>query len=191
MRIDEYGVIHDAAWQKEWRYFVEKVIHAKLNDKERNAFDAMQRQPLANFKDTIIAPIVKRAEEIAANSAIPDFMTPTGFEQWCQRRLQKQGWIAITTQATGDQGADVLAEKDGFRAVVQCKYYTSSVGNKSVQEVFAAKQHYRYDAAAVVTNAGYTASARTLARSTGVVLLTIHDLDRFDELMDAPWTRVA
>ncbi|MGA0530778.1 restriction endonuclease [Hansschlegelia sp. KR7-227] len=191
VRTDEYGVLHEAAWQKEWRYFIEKVIYPKLDDNERSAFDAMQRQPLNSFKDAVIAPVVKRSEEIAGDSAMPDFMTPTGFEQWCERRLRKLGWTAVTTRATGDQGADVLADKNGFRAVVQCKYYTSPVGNKSVQEVYAARQHYRCDAAAVVTNAGYTSSARTLAGSTGVALLTVHDLDRFDELMGTPWTRVA
>lgn len=60
-----------------------------------------------------------------------------------------------------------------------------------MQEVFAAGQYYRYDAAAVVTNTGYTPSTRKLAGSTGVALLTVHDLDRFDELMGAPWTKVA
>ena len=119
-------------------------------------------------------------------NAAPTNLTPVGFEQWCERRLARLGWTAVATKLTGDQGADVLAEKNGFRVVVQCKYYSSPVGNKSVQEVYAARQHYRYDAAAVVTNSGYTPSARALAGSTGVALLTVHDLDRFDYLVGAP-----
>jgi len=82
------------------------------------------------------------------------------------------------TKATGDQGADVIAEKDGARMVLQCKLYSSPVGNKAVQEAFAAQRHYRANASAVVTNAAYTASAISLAATTGVQLLHYTDLNR-------------
>ncbi|MCT6856095.1 MAG: restriction endonuclease, partial [Bombella apis] len=59
----------------------------------------------------------------------------------------------------------------GIHFVVQCKLYTRPVGNKAVQEIFTARQHRHAHYAAVVSNAGYTRSARQLAHATGVHLL--------------------
>ena len=39
-----------------------------------------------------------------------------------QLLLQAEGWRCRTTPATGDQGADLIAEADGCRVVIQCKF---------------------------------------------------------------------
>ena len=56
--------------------------------------------------------------------------------------------------------------------------YAKAVGNRAVQEAFAAKSFVGAQFAAVVTNASYTTSARQLAASTGVLLLHFTDLAR-------------
>ena len=81
------------------------------------------------------------------------------------------GWNAQVTKASGDQGVDVIAELNGVRVAVQCKLYSSPVGNKAVEEVFAAKTHYDCQLAIVVTNNSYTPSAKQLASTCGVELL--------------------
>jgi restriction system protein len=73
---------------------------------------------------------------------------------------------------------DIIAERDGKRIVVQCKFYSKPVGNKAVQEA-AARLHGRADKAIVVSNAAYTKAARQLAGTTGVILLHHDDLDSF------------
>lgn len=103
-------------------------------------------------------------------------MSPQGFEQWCRDTLRKHGWEARLVGAVGDQGADVIAERSGVTMVVQCKYYSSSVGNTAVQEVHAAKSYYGATRAIVVTNASYTRGAQDLAARTGVLLLTANQL---------------
>lgn len=115
-----------------------------------------------------------------------DTTTPLGFEQHCVNILIGAGWIARTTVASGDQGVDITAEKAGRRVVLQCKLYSQPVGNKAVQEVIAGRMFAGADAAAVVTNATYTRSARDLARRTGVLLLTAHDLRKADKLFGIP-----
>ena len=89
------------------------------------------------------------------------------------------------TKATGDQGADVIAEKDGTHLVLQCKFYSTPVGNKAVQEAFAAQHHYRATVSAVVTNATFTPSAIALAATTGVLLLHYSDLARLNVLINS------
>ena len=41
------------------------------------------------------------------------------------------------TNATGDLGLDVIAEKQGLRYGIQCKYYSYPVGNIAVQVAYA------------------------------------------------------
>jgi restriction system protein len=111
--------------------------------------------------------------------------SPFAFEDQCRAILAVQGWRAWTTPASGDQGADVVAEKGRARVVLQCKLYRRPVGNKAVQEVFAAAAHHRAGHAAVVCPAGYTPAARAQARPTGVFLMNPHDLLAADRLFPA------
>jgi restriction system protein len=106
---------------------------------------------------------------------------PIEFEALCAGKVESAGWDAQLTKASGDQGADVICHKNGISIVLQCKLYSSPIGNKAVQEAFAAKSFYGLDHAAVVSNQPYTKSANELAAMTGVLLLHIHDLDQLDD----------
>ena len=98
------------------------------------------------------------------------------FENWVAEALVAFGWQSEITAASGDQGIDVVASKNGKRLGLQCKLHSAAVGNKAIQEAHAGKVYYRLDAAAVVTNANFTSSARDLATATGVWLLSHHDI---------------
>jgi restriction system protein len=112
-------------------------------------------------------------------------MTPAAFEAWCAMHLARTGWRSRAVGASGDQGADVIAERGRLRAVIQCKLYQSPVGNKAVQEAHAARAHHGADIAAVVASSSFTPSAKHLASTTGVLLLLHSEMDRFDDLVEA------
>jgi hypothetical protein len=96
------------------------------------------------------------------------------YEDYCREVLVKHGWNVEKTQSTGDQGVDLLATHGNIRACIQCKRFSTPVGNSAVQEVTAGKIYWYGTHAIVVTNAGFTKSAQALARSTDVLLLS-HD----------------
>jgi HJR/Mrr/RecB family endonuclease len=108
-------------------------------------------------------------------------ISPIEFEAHCARLLEQAGWKSRMTVATGDQGADILAERNGVLFVFQCKLYETPVGNKAVQEAYAAQRHYSAKGSAVVTNNQFTRSASELAATTGVLLLHYSDLLGFGE----------
>ncbi len=112
-----------------------------------------------------------------------DSISPLDFERYCCEFLRLIGWQAETTKASGDQGADIIAWRDGVRVVCQCKRYAKAVGNKAVQEAFAAKQFYRATASAVISNAAFTRGASELAAATDIRLLHFTDLVRFSSTM--------
>jgi hypothetical protein len=105
------------------------------------------------------------------------------FEYWVAENLKLFGWDATVTVGAGDQGVDVLARWAGKKLAIQCKRYQGSVGNKAVQEAYAGGIHYRADAAAVITNAAYTRSAISLAKSTGVMLCHIESIPTISGLL--------
>nr|DAE06793.1 MAG TPA: Restriction endonuclease [Siphoviridae sp. ctXBp18] len=85
--------------------------------------------------------------------------------------LHDNGFINIsTTPATNDYGIDILAEKDGISYAIQCKCYSSPVGNKAVQEAYTGKDYYKKMIAVVATNNTFTRSAIDTARATQVLL---------------------
>jgi len=119
---------------------------------------------------------------VTAGLAYSPAMSPVAYERLCAQILRYAGWHANTTSASGDQGIDVLADKNGVRIVIQCKLYSKPVGNSAVQQALAGRAYARAHLAVVVSNASYTPSARALARRTGVHLLHHNDLVRADRL---------
>ena len=65
------------------------------------------------------------------------------FEYYCAELLKNNGFYNVSvTQGSGDQGIDVLAEKGGVKYGIQCKCYSSDIGNKAVQEAFSGCRYY-------------------------------------------------
>ena len=93
------------------------------------------------------------------------------FEQYVALVLADNGFKHVqVTKGSGDQGADVLAERNGISYAIQCKNYEGAVGNYAVLEAYAAAQFYRCDRAAVICPGEFTRGAKELAEATGVTL---------------------
>lgn len=100
-----------------------------------------------------------------------DLMEGHEFEYWCASALKNDGFSSVdVTKASGDQGVDIVASKDGIRYAIQCKRYGTNLGNTPVQEVHAGKKIYRCHVGVVITNQYFTQSAKELAESTGTLL---------------------
>lgn len=100
-----------------------------------------------------------------------DNMEGHNFEYWCAELLSKIGFVNIkVTPGSGDQGVDILAEKDGIKYAIQCKCYSKDLGNTPIQEVEAGKVYYGCHVGAVMTNRYFTRGARELAKKTGTLL---------------------
>ncbi len=93
-----------------------------------------------------------------------DNMDGHEFESFCATLLKQNGFKSVSvTKGSGDQGIDILATKDGIKYGIQCKCYSSEVGNKAVQEAFSGKTFYNQHVGVVLTNNYFTPSAKELA----------------------------
>ena len=111
-----------------------------------------------------------------------DSMTGLEFEGFCAEILEKNGYDNVSvTRGSGDQGVDIIAYRDGVKYGFQCKCYSSDIGNKAVQEIYAGKAYYQCHVGIVLTNRQFTPSAIDLAKKNGIVLW---DRSKLLELMD-------
>ena len=93
------------------------------------------------------------------------------FEKLIVRLYDAMGYASKRVGGHGDQGGDVIANKNGENLLIQAKFYKSSVGNAAVQQAVAAKQYYGCTKAIVITTSYFTPEAITLAKSNFVELI--------------------
>jgi restriction system protein len=177
---DEYGNVSEETWDKHLNTFIKKTL---LPEFQRRKIDHLLAQDPKRYGArlrTRINRIIDRHRP--ANPAVEFDETMTGreFELYCRDLLHEAGWHAALTPGSGDQGADIIAEKHGRRVVIQCKFYNGTVGNKAVQEAYAAAAFQDAPYAVVVTNSVYTKSAHQLAHKNGVLLMHHTDLERLE-----------
>ena len=72
----------------------------------------------------------------------------------------------------------MIISKGFNEIVIQAKNYSGNVGNKAVQEVIAAKSHYKSDIGMVITNAYYTQNAIKTAKASEIILVDRDGLER-------------
>jgi hypothetical protein len=135
---------------------------------------------LAGIIDQMVLDYMRSDEYQMARMGTDD-LDGEGYEVHCAHVLRECGWRTEVLGGSGDQGADVIAERGKTRVVIQCKKYSRSVSNKAVQEVIGGKAVHRAHAAAVVSNASYTKGAQELARMTKVLLLHHTELLSLDQ----------
>lgn len=106
------------------------------------------------------------------------------FEELIGELFRKAGYKVNVTKKSGDQGADLVVEKDGVCTAIQTKRYAGSVGNTAVQEVVAAMKYYDCDKSMVITTGVFTKGALELASRNGVQLVDKKGLDDlFDKIL--------
>ena len=129
-------------------------------------------------------PVYSQPSKKASTTSIQqvDKMSGRQFEAFCRDLLVDNGYYNVElTPASGDQGVDITAQKNSNRYAIQCKHYSSNVGNRAVQEVCAGKAFYKCNTGIVITNSHFTKKAKELAKANHVVLLDRNDIIR---LMD-------
>jgi len=168
---NDYGDYQFDNWYKELDYFYSRYSI------DLSLFDESKLNELYNVATEKVLRYLEQ-EDLTDKLVFDENMSPTDYEYFCADILKSNGLDARVTKTSGDQGADVIVYDENNLAIVviQCKLYSNPVGNKAVQEIYSAKQHYGASRAIVVTNNTFTKSARQLANSTKVELLHHEDL---------------
>lgn len=138
---------------------------------------------------------------LSASSRAPRYMNLTDlelvsgyeFEHVLAEILSRVDGEATVTEASGDQGVDVIWIRDTETMGIQAKRYNKSnpVGNSAVQEIYTGvtvrNSEYDIDTPAVVTTSRYTDSAKETAANSNVALYGRQHLEKWlrDAELDA------
>lgn len=173
VRTGDYGETVNDSWLKELDRFLSIVD----SDSEWKDFWVVST-PVITFIDEIVASEEEliNSEEDTKKLVNVDELSGEEFEAHCASILEANGWAINRTPWSGDQGVDLIAENGGHRIAIQCKRYSSPVGNQAIQQVYTGMSYYDADEAIVVSNNRYTQSAEELANKLGVSLLHYSDL---------------
>lgn len=137
---------------------------------------------LSNFESLLAV------EDTKSHIYIHDVDTMDGyvFEDLVAQIFKKNGYIIKQTSYSGDQGVDVIAQKNDEFIAIQVKRYSSKVDNSAIQQVVAGAMHYGCNKKMVITNNFFTSSAESLAVTNQVILWDrtklIEVLNRFNSV---------
>lgn len=157
------------------KYLIEKGVDLKTTEKHRDVF-------------RILRYYIQRKEENLTRESIRKepqkytLLNGTDFEMLLYRLFVAMGYVVEHIGRSGDQGGDLIANKDGERTLIQAKCYRDwSVGNEAVQQVVGAMQFYNCHKTMVVTTSSvFTPEAHALARANNTELIS---KDRLSELL--------
>ena len=186
VRNDPYGRPILDKWHSEVSYFIAHHVRPTLNPNRTKVLDKERAEVLRR----ICERVADAAERRPALTVVQANTTPVEFEVVCARSLRACGWETELTPLSRDQGVDVIAHKNSVRVVLQCKLYSKPVGNKAVQEISAGRLHHQAHHGAVVSNGTYTASAKQLAATNGILLLHHTDLPQLEQILKGTTTQL-
>lgn len=178
---NDYGKVQAKGWDKELKYFLINIVAdgyfnfcfdiRRLFDKSSWEYNKQEEESFLRAVSRTFEYLIQ--EKTKNNEQAPQAPIHTGvdYENYVESLLQTSGFNVSRTPTTGDQGVDLVAEKNGTRIAIQCKYYSKPVGNKAVQEVIAGRDFYNCQFACVVSNNSFTPAARKIANFSNVLLL--------------------
>lgn len=173
---DDYGFVSHDKWNKEKVTFISRVGYDPICNE---VYRGQTPESLSYLIDGWVDDYIRNNNK-TNDVAYDPLMSPREYEQYCADILSSAGWEARLTDVTGDQGVDIIAEKKGITLAVQCKKYSTPVGNAAVQEVTSGMRFYGANRCAVVVNTSFTRSAMALANAESVILLHHDELKDID-----------
>jgi hypothetical protein len=113
------------------------------------------------------------------------------FERELARLFRKCGYKATETPGSGDSGVDIRLEKDGVKAVVQCKAHKRPIGPGPVRELYGVMTHEGVTKGIIACLGGFTQGAVDFAKGKSVELLGIEDVLELQSRFNAERVKTA
>jgi HJR/Mrr/RecB family endonuclease len=89
---------------------------------------------------------------------------------------RSMGYWVRHTKGSGDEGIDLILEKEGVRTVVQCKGHTNPVGVGVVRELYGAMMHFGAPSAVLACPAGFTEGVMRFVRGKPIKLVSSKEI---------------
>jgi len=144
----------------------EKGIELKHNEEQKDIY-AILRHYIQEREESLTRESIKKVPQKFTD------LSGSGFEKLLYRLYQAMGYSVQLIGKSGDQGGDLITNKDGERTLIQAKCYRDwSTGNAAIQQVVGAMKFYDCNKATVITTTYFTAEAIALAKTNNTELIS-------------------
>lgn len=110
-----------------------------------------------------------------------DSLTGRQFEHEVTNLLNRAGYSANVTPASGDKGVDVLLS-DG--TIIQCKAHKSRVSPSVIRELYGTLQHFSAPRAILISKHGFSKGVYEFARGKNITLWDVNNLIKIQKGID-------
>lgn len=184
--------------EKAFKSFGElSVLQEKLADAEKLKAGAREAVEKRDFREAVklyieyyenfgITDIKDEIENLERDPVVRseliglwiDSLTWRQFEMETATLFCGMGYAAFATKATGDDGVDVRATRDGRKYVIQCKKFHENnlIGKNYMKELHATRMDEEADCAVMVALPGLQSGAKSYAEEHGIEYLEKVDL---------------
>ena len=98
------------------------------------------------------------------------------FERELGALFLQAGFYVEYTPSSGDQGVDLILQKNGKTTVVQCKSHRNPVGPAVARELYGSFHHFSADSAILACTGGFTQGVKEFVRGKPITLVSADDL---------------
>ncbi|MDD2446029.1 MAG: restriction endonuclease [Clostridia bacterium] len=147
------------------KIFIKTLKEKGLKIKEINDLEYILKVFIDNKEESIIKGGFSFNENKFSS------LSGTEFENLLVKLFESIDYVVEHLGSVGDQGGDLILNKDGERILIQAKCYTNNIGNQAVQQAVAAKKYYDCGRVMVIGTADFTREAVDLARANNVELM--------------------
>ncbi|MGC9603187.1 MAG: restriction endonuclease [Minisyncoccia bacterium] len=151
---------------------LKKILgEAGVTSDDRDVFDLLQYYVQGKEESLTRESIKKEPQRFA-------YLSGTDFEKLLYRLFEAMGYKVEHIGRSGDQGGDLIANREGERILIQAKCYRDwSVGNEAVQQVVGAMKFYDCSKTMVITTSmTFTPEAHALAQANNTDLISKDEL---------------
>lgn len=99
-----------------------------------------------------------------------------GFEHELSKLYSRMGYQVHLTPTSGDQGIDIILDKEGKRTIVQCKAHKKPVGPHVIRDLYGTLMSSGADEAILASVSGFTSGVVDYASGRPIRLISINDI---------------
>jgi HJR/Mrr/RecB family endonuclease len=105
-------------------------------------------------------------------------LNPKAFEDAVAELFADNGWDVYTTPVTRDEGVDLFLEKDGVKAIVQCKTYKKVLGPNAARDLYGTMTAQNASHAYLAAPGGFSAATKAFCEGKPITLLDLDGLSK-------------
>ena len=163
--------------------YLEKIRYMKEKDM-MGIHTQFINSPLQEIKEIVESVERDRYADSISNTNNINSLSGTEFEVVCKHLIEKMGFTAEMTKATGDGGIDIIAYNPqpllSGKYIIQCKRYSGSVGEPIIRDLYGVVTSERANKGILMTTGTFTAPAIRFAEGKPLELI---DGSKFLELL--------